>query len=501
MIGMKNMEDQEKPSVPSRPAKFGWEFFALLGIFLAGIFLRFYGLGKESVWLDEVLSYEFARGSIVNLLHQTAMDVHPPLYFLILHPFLSLGIREEVLRFPSFLFGCLAIPLIYLLGRELYGKSQGLIAAALLAFSPFHIFYSQEARMYPLFLFWVCLSSYLLLLALRRGEWKFWIGYALASALSLYTHYFTIFVLLAQNLYLLIHWKQEKFPREFLVRWLASQLLILLAFSPWLPILISQYESGKGEWMLRYFGYPGVKSVLQTIQVFGIGPANTKVWIICISYFFLALALLGFFYRERTSGSHPRLFLGISFFLPFFIVLLASLFKPAFQIKYLIGLYPFYLLLIAGGISFLKRKWAKGLAVGLLLLSFSYPLYLHYTLVRGTVWREATQVVVMNYRNGDVVGFNAGYISRIFQYYLDLNFQGRSLDTYRFPYLKSGDNDLPKLKAEMEQLALKYRRIWLFQANAWDSDPYGMVARYLVQNYYFMAQSHGDPELYVFRLK
>ena len=495
------MEDQEKQSNLSRPAKFGWEFFALLGIFLAGIFVRFYGLGKESVWLDEVLSYEFARNSIVNLIHQTAADVHPPLYYLILHPFLSLGIREEILRFPSFLFGCLAIPLIYLLGRELYGKSQGLIAAALLAFSPFHIFYSQEARMYPLFLFWVCLSSYLLLLALRRGEWKFWIGYALASALSLYTHYFTIFVLLAQNLYLLVHWQREKFPRKFLIRWLASQLLILLVFSPWLPILIAQYRSGKGEWMLRYFGYPGVKNILQTLQVFGIGPAHTSAWITSISYLFLALALLGFFYRGQTPIPRPRLFLGLSLFLPFFVVFLASLFKPAFQIKYLIGLYPFYLLLIAGGISFLKWKWARGLAVGILLLSFAYPLYLHYTVLRGTIWREATQVVVMNYRNGDVVGFNAGYISRIFQYYIDLNFQGRAPETYRFPYLQSGDKDAPKLKAEMEHLAVKYRRLWLFQANAWDSDPYGIVVRYLVQNYTFVAQSHGDPELYIFQLK
>ncbi|MCX5859450.1 MAG: hypothetical protein NT056_06085 [Proteobacteria bacterium] len=164
-------------------------------------------------------------------------------------------------------------------------------------------------------------------------------------------------------------------------------------------------------------------------------------------------------------------------------------------------MYPFYLLLIAGGISFLKWKWVKGLAIGILLLSFAYPLYLHYTVLRGTIWREATQVVVMNYRDGDVVGFNAGYISRIFQYYIDLNFQGRVPETYRFPYLQAGDKEVPKLKAEMDRLAATHRRLWLFQANAWDSDPYGVVVRYLVQNYTFVAQSHGDPELYIFKLK
>ncbi|MCX5868794.1 MAG: glycosyltransferase family 39 protein [Proteobacteria bacterium] len=501
MTGKRIMEDPEKQSTSSSPVGSGWELYAVSALFLAGLILRFFHLGHESVWLDEVLSYEFARSSIVEIVRRTAADVHPPLYYLILHPFLSLGIREEILRLPSFLFGSLAIPLVYLIGRELYGKPQGLIAALLLAFSPFHIFYSQEARMYPLFFFWVCLSTYLLILALRGGQWKFWIGYALATAFSLYTHYFTVFILLAQNLYVLIYWIRKDFQKGFLLRWLASQGIILLVFAPWLPVLLAQYRSGKGEWMIRYFGYPGVRNILETIRVFGTGPALPGTWLEAFSLLFLALALLGLFFRGQVSPFHPGLFLGLSLFLPLFVVFLASLFKPAYQVKYLIGLYPFYLFLVSGGIFFFRRKWMKIILAGLLLLSFAYPLYLHYSLVRGTTWREANRLVALNYQDGDVVGFNAGYISRIFQYYIDLNFRGRYMELYRFPYFKSGESDLPKLKAEMEQLHYKYKRIWLLQAHSWDSDPYGIVVGYLAENYSMVAKSRGDPELYLFRLK
>ena len=72
------MEDPEKQSNSSSPVGSGWELYAVSALFLAGLILRFFHLGHESVWLDEVLSYEFARSSIVEIVRRTAADVHPP---------------------------------------------------------------------------------------------------------------------------------------------------------------------------------------------------------------------------------------------------------------------------------------------------------------------------------------------------------------------------------------------------------------------------------------
>ena len=448
-----------------------------------------------------MLSLEFARGSLASVLNRVRHDVHPPLYFLVLHPFVKLGIGEKVLRFPSLLFGTLTLPLLFLIGRELYGKWQGLTAMLLLCLSPFHLFYSQEARMYSLLLFWICLSSWLLLVALRTGRRRFWVAYSAVAALSLYTHYFTVFLLGAQNLYLFAHGLRAGFRREYLFHWAGSQFLILLFYAPWIPVLVAQYRTGKGSWITQYFGYPGLEAVADTIRVFGTGPARLRHHLADPSYLFLALALAGLVFRNREKPVAGSLFAGIMCFAPFFVVFLASQIQPAYQIKYLIGIYPFYLLLVIGGISLFPWSWARIAVVSVLLLSLAVPVYTHYGVTRNAPWRDVTQVVLMESGPEDVVGFNAGYIDRLFRYYRDLNFPGKEFESYRFPYLKQGDKDLPKLDKGLRKIRRQYRRLWLIQSHYWDSDPHQLVRRRLMERFPLLARRGGDPELYLFQLK
>jgi len=475
--------------------------YAVLALIVLGFILRVFHLGEESVWLDEVLSLEFAQDGVLGIIRRTAADVHPPLYYLILHPFVWLGTGEEVLRYPSMLFGTLSLPLIFLIGRELYGREQGIIALLLLTFSPFHIFYSQEARMYPVYLFWICLSAYFLLLALRTGRLRFWAAYSVVSVLSLYTHYFSVFLLIAQNLYLCVHVVRRRFPRDLLIRWMGSQMLILALFAPWLPVVLSQFKAGKAGWIVQYFGYPGWKAIGDTIRVFGTGPAKMKMYLAFPSYLFLLLALAGLARREPEKPVSPPLFAGIALFFPFAFVFLASQIQPAYQIKYLIGVYPFYLLLVAGGVGLFPRRWIRVLLVSLLLLSLAMPLLSHYQLRRNAPWRDVTRVVLMESVPGDVVGFNAGYIDRLFRYYRDLRFRGKEFESYRFPYLKRGMEDLPRLEEEIHSLRSQYYRLWLIQSHHWDSDPYQLVRRYLMDHFPLIAKRPGDPELYLFQLQ
>jgi hypothetical protein len=95
---------------------------------------------------------------------------HPPLYYLLAHAWLALGRDESVLRTLSALLGALAVPLVGLLGAALFDRRVGMVAAALLAVAPAHVFYSRDARMYPLLTLLVLVATYALVRATGAGR-------------------------------------------------------------------------------------------------------------------------------------------------------------------------------------------------------------------------------------------------------------------------------------------------------------------------------------------
>lgn len=133
-------------------------------ITLIGGLLRVLLLGTKEMWLDETFSIWLASHSVPELLEWlVAIDQHPPLYYLLLHGWMArLGDSPYDVRLLSALFGAATIPVIYLTGKRLSGTMLGLAAAMLLAFSPYHIFYSQETRMYTLLTFNAAAATYAL---------------------------------------------------------------------------------------------------------------------------------------------------------------------------------------------------------------------------------------------------------------------------------------------------------------------------------------------------
>ena len=128
-------------------------------IVLGGFALRLYRLGAESLWYDETVSAYLAAQSIPDLVAHTARDIHPPGYYLLLHLWARLaGDSEFALAFFSLIFGVLLIPLCYTLagrlpwpgGKHGLGRDIALWSALLVAVSPYHLWYSQEVRMYTL---------------------------------------------------------------------------------------------------------------------------------------------------------------------------------------------------------------------------------------------------------------------------------------------------------------------------------------------------------------
>jgi 4-amino-4-deoxy-L-arabinose transferase-like glycosyltransferase len=188
--------------------------FALVSLIVLSLATRIYYL-NAGLWLDEILTYvNYARLPFREIVTTFDSENQHFLYSILAHTsFIIFGESAWALRLPAVLFGVGSIWALYLLGSEVANRREGFLAAALLAFSYHHVWFSQNARGYSGLLFWTILSSWLFIRALRGHQRRVWIYYAITIALGVYTHLTMVFVLAGQSIIylfiLLIHRKRE----------------------------------------------------------------------------------------------------------------------------------------------------------------------------------------------------------------------------------------------------------------------------------------------------
>jgi uncharacterized membrane protein len=198
-------------------------------IILVGAALRLYRLEAQSLWQDEGLQYFVASAENIRaVIERTQWRTwHPPLSFLVNHFFLLAGNSDFFLRLPSALCGIGSLPLCYMLIKRLASARTAVFVVLVLALSPFHIWYSQEGRMYAQLLFLFLLSSTILLHALEHRQWQWWGLYALVVAAGMLTHVLMAFGVLAHVLWLLLYHRRQ------LLSLMASGAVAVLLFLPW----------------------------------------------------------------------------------------------------------------------------------------------------------------------------------------------------------------------------------------------------------------------------
>ena len=188
-----------------RIASLSGERSLLLALVVCGAALRFSTLSLQSFDLDESVTVALLHqgfGGMLSAIPKT--ESTPPLYYVLAWLWTRLfGLDEVGLRSFSALCGTLTIPLAYHAATRLISGRAGLIAAALSATSPWLVWYSQEARAYALFAFLALASFALFLRALDEPKRRTLAGWAVLSALSLATHYFAVFLVVAEAAWLL----------------------------------------------------------------------------------------------------------------------------------------------------------------------------------------------------------------------------------------------------------------------------------------------------------
>jgi uncharacterized membrane protein len=238
----------------------------IVTLLVLGICFRFYNLERKNYWNDEVytslrisgytkaeLVEQVANRAIASQDWQTYQrinpekdlsdtiaslieDVHPPLYFLLARFWAqAFGSSVAVMRSLAAALSLLVFPCLYWLCLELFeSPSVGWVALALMAVSPFHVLYAQEARQYSLWTVTILLSSASLLWAIRRQRLFCWVIYGATVALGLYVHYFSVLVLIAHGIY--IGATKGVRSRKTVKAFLLASLGGILACLPWLLV-------------------------------------------------------------------------------------------------------------------------------------------------------------------------------------------------------------------------------------------------------------------------
>ncbi len=219
---------------------------AVLLLILLGLGLRVYSLASPSLWLDEAVSANIAKSSVAEYLQWAREDFHPPLYYLLLHFWSSLGHDEFTLRLFSVMTNCLSGIILYSCVRSMFNPSTALLALLLFTLSPFQVRYSQEVRMYSLLGLWIVSILFFTFRYLNDRSWPSLFGYILSSTLGLYTHYHAGVFLIVLNAAVVISLCRTGKAR--LWPWVLAQCAIFLLFIPWLPHFIQRFKGGGLSW-------------------------------------------------------------------------------------------------------------------------------------------------------------------------------------------------------------------------------------------------------------
>lgn len=396
----------------------------LLCILLAGFALRLHRLGADSLWYDETVSALLASKSLPAMWAHTARDIHPPLYYALLHGWtLAAGRTEFALAFLSLWFGLANIALVAHVGLRSDGPRVGLPAAGLAALSPLGVWYGQEVRMYTLGQFWLLLVLVVSARFLQKEGrgWRLPAAYAVLAALSLWTLYYSAFALVALNLFILARLARR--PRD-LGRWLAAQAGVLVLYAPWLPHALRQaLDPPVPPWREAT---PPLTLVVTMVREVGVALVAGQSldpmgwWPLGLLGLGLALAAWG-----RPGRRRETWLLGTSLFGPLVLIAVASLtLTPLYHVRYAAlysGAFPVLLaagwLTLAGhphsGRGYLRRGLA-GLALAAIvagdLVSLHRFFTQRYTFEAADDLRGAVAFLAAQVGPRDAVLVNAGYL-------------------------------------------------------------------------------------------
>src|SRR5712691_6132391 len=402
----------------------------LLSILIGAIALGFnlYRLGSPSIWFDEAFSVELARQPLPLIWHIIwGPEPNMELYYLVLHfwlgftGFLGLHPTEFVVRFPSAICAALSSVMVFLLGRRFLSITAGIVGAGLYLLNDLQLTYAQQTRSYSLQLLLICIAWYALFTILSQSSHnkRWWVCYIAVTTLAIYTHLFTLVILLAQLTafvgLLILPCTWRAIARKQLLAFIVSLVCISLLS---IPMLLVSLHGSKTGWLPS----PHLHDVYNLFLNIS---ANSKIYMLLL-FGFCALGLLVSMlvylpqgkellaqFALYNNSDHKRNSM-LQQYLPVAFALLCWFVVPIvfsyvvsqgstrlFSTRYLVIILPALFLLVGLGVASLRWRTAQVVLTLVLFLVALYYVPAYYRGAQIEDWNSTVHWLQERYQPGD----------------------------------------------------------------------------------------------------
>lgn len=345
---------------------------ALAVVLIIALSVRFYSIAVPVIWYDEAYSLLLARETPARIWALAALDVHPPLYYVLLHYWVAMwGDAALPARAMSALADVSTLLLCVKLMSLISTRRATWVAALLLALLPISVRYSQEVRMYTLLGFWLMGATVALVCWARAPDRKgFAVIYVLLMSAAFYTHYFA-------GLCVLVHWLfwwQSRVTRNGISfsLWIVANLGIVLLYLPWIPHFIEQLgDTGGLDW-IKPVSLHGALTLVWQFTVLGATSSQSSIWY--LAPFFLMLLFAVTLIVSDAGERRFNLLLVSYFFVPLIALYLIALVLPLFVPRYLVFSAPALAMITAVALDKWGAHWTA-LRYAVLLICVVAQLY------------------------------------------------------------------------------------------------------------------------------
>lgn len=426
---------------------------------IAGFCLRLPGLTDRPVWYDEVITIFNAQSGFTSIWHRFIHGSNPPFAYFFYHAWqLIFGSSQFSYEIVSVLFGALAIILTFKIGELLFDGEAGLIAAALIAFSSYHLFVSQQIRGYAMACLFALASIYRLFKFLKTSKRFDLAGWLVASFLMMATHFYTVFLFAVEILAFVIARRSVR-RRSNLGTQIAST-----------PINMSRNDDACkiyliGGALILFAAVAGIQ-IIRILNIFPFYPrphANlSDLFLVLQSTFFLskpvvvASILLVVWRFKDFTGNDKLQFLLAWFLISLIVPFVISWFVPSFfYVRYYIFTHLAWILMTAFTIRQIPRGTIRILVVAgfIFFLSFLIADYYQESHTKAKL-KAAYEMIAEDYRPDDVIIHENGWTFGASYYY----HQGKLpefylTDEFVVPTLENRKINPSEIK--------QYNRLWL----------------------------------------
>ena len=412
------------------------KLFSISVIVIAAISLRLYNINGNSFWLDEAYSAWFAKKSL-NYIWTIgpSFEVHPPLYYTLLHIWILLGDSETTLRLLSVLISVLTVPLVYGLGRTIGGANRGhligLLASTLFAVSSLQIRFAQEARSYAflaaavtvvlLGAAWIMRNpdraAVPILARSPDGGRLAWAAVAFGGATTLWLHNIGV-LYMSSILGVLLTWCMilYKTHKHLLYNAIIVLSIIALIWLPWIPHILFLTRLVQSAY---WISAPNFEILSRTaVTLFGFESAPS------ISYVSVLIGTYGWYEMGRRYGWPLASLFMSALLMPLLLALAVSLMgTPIFLARTLMPSSVPYYVLLAMGLIAMRPPLVKPAVAGFIVTALIFNTVYYFREFSKQPWREIAEYIistsVSEKNESNIVLAFPNYAAIPLQYYFD----------------------------------------------------------------------------------